>query len=97
MHDPRLYEKHLYIYQRIFSRIIFIINILLLIFYSFDTYKLKAYVDAIDNDYSSYLDSIELLNSIREVLYKEKSISKIAANKNRKRMIVNYINMIKRM
>ena len=97
MHDPRLYEKHLYIYQRIFSRIIFVINILLLIFYSFDTYKLKAYVDAIDNDYSSYLDSIELLNSIREVLDKEKSISKIAANKNRKRMIVNYINMIKRM
>lgn len=97
MYNPQLYEKHLCIFQRKFSCIIFVINILLLVFYSYDTDKLKKYVDEIDNDNSSYyLDSSELLNSIRDALNREKSINKIAANQNRMRQLLDYINMIKR-
>ena len=97
MYNPQLYEKHLCIYQRKFSCIIFVINILLLVFYSNDTDKLKVYVNEIDNDNSSYyLDSSELLNSIRDALNREKSINKIAANQNRMRQLLNYINIIRR-
>lgn len=91
MYNSRLYEKHIYVYQRKFSRISFVVNMLLLIFYSIDSNKLKVYIDSIDDDYSDYLGSDEILDSIRRAFDKGKSITQIAADKERMRYLLDYV------
>lgn len=96
MHNQQLYEPHIYIYQKKFSRILFVINLLLHMFYSSNTYRLTGYVDTIDTDYSDYLGSSTLLNSIKTALGKEKSITQIAGNQGQMKRLLEYVNEIKR-
>ena len=98
IYNSRLYENHIYVYQRKFSRINFVINLLLLIFYSSDTDKLRAFVKAnlTDDDYTDYLGSGELLKSIQKDLDKEKNVIKIAADQGRMRLLLRFINETER-
>ena len=98
IYNSRLYENHIYVYQRKFSRINFAINLLLLIFYSSDTDKLRAFVKAnlTDDDYTDYLGSGELLKSIQKDLDKEKNVIKIAADQGRMRLLLRFINETER-
>lgn len=89
-----LYEgenNYIYDYQRRFSRISFTINVILLIYYSTDSIRLKSYVHAIDDNYSMYLEATELLDSIKVALSKGKSVTQMSSDQGRLKDLHNYI------
>lgn len=90
-YSTNLYKKYIDINQMRFSRIIFVVNILLLLFYSFDNDGLKAYVDTINDDYSDYLGSAEFIESIKTAIDKEKHVTQIASDQGRMRLLQNLL------
>lgn len=83
---------YIYINQKKFSRISFATNMLLLIFYSLNTDMLKAYINAIDDEYAEYLDSNIFLDNIKNTFIKGKSITQIAADQGRMKDLLEYVN-----
>lgn len=95
IYPHHLYEDenwYIYINQKRFSRINFVINILLFVFYSLNTDMLIAYINAIDDEYAKYLDSNEFLDNIKNAITKGKSITQIAVDQGRMKYLLEYVN-----